>query len=60
MQSKCRGFEANETVQKWWTNYYRIEGLVALKSFVQNTMKDQLFPQIKQPVLMAYYYKNVL
>jgi len=58
MQSKYRGFEADETVKKWWTNYYRIEGLVALKSLVQHTMKDKLFPKIKQPVLMAYYYKN--
>lgn len=56
--SKYRGFEADENVKKWWINHYRIEGVVCLKSLVQNTMTDDIFKAIDQPVYMSYYYKN--
>lgn len=58
MWSNYRGFEADEEVKKWWINHYRIEGVVALKSLVQNTMTDAIFKSIKQPVYFAYYYKS--
>lgn len=56
--SNNRSFEANDTIKKWWINDYRIEGVVALKSLLEYTMTDEIFKAIKQPVCMAYYYKN--
>ncbi len=58
MGGKYRSFEANDTVRKWWINRYRIEGLVCLKSLIQQTMTETTFEQIKQPVLMVFHYKN--
>ena len=58
MGSKYRSFAADSTIQKWWIHRYRIEGLVSLKSLLQQTMTNTVFKQINQPVLMAYYYKN--
>lgn len=56
--SNYRSFEANDTIKKWWINYYRIEGVVALKSLLEYTMTDDIFKAITQPVYMAYHYKN--
>jgi len=56
--SNYRGFEANDTIKKWWINEYRIEGLVTLKSLLIHTMTDDIFKAITQPVYMSYYYKN--
>jgi pimeloyl-ACP methyl ester carboxylesterase len=56
--SNYRGFEANDTIKKWWINEYRIEGLITLKSLLIHTMTDDIFKAITQPVYMSYYYKN--
>ncbi len=53
-----RGFEANEEVQKYWTNHYRIEGVIMLKSLLKSTMKKETFEKITQPLYAGYYYKN--
>ena len=58
MGSDYRGFEATEEIQKYWTNLYRIEGVVTLKSMLDATMTDETFEQINQPTFIAYYYKN--
>ena len=56
--SKYRGFEASDTIKKWWINHYRIEGLITLKSLLNTTMTDDIFASITQPVYLSYYYKN--
>jgi esterase/lipase len=43
---------------QYWMSKYRLEGLVALKSFVTTTMTAETFQQIKCPVFLGYYYKN--
>jgi pimeloyl-ACP methyl ester carboxylesterase len=57
-QSDYRGFEANDSIKKFWINHYRLEGLISLKALVEATMTNETFEQIKQPVFMGYYYKN--
>lgn len=46
--------------KKYWYTNYRIESLVELQEFVESTMTKKVFAQVKQPVLMLYYYKNEL
>lgn len=42
----------------YWTKTYRIEGLIALKSLLNNTMTAENFAKIKQPIFVGYYYRN--
>lgn len=44
--------------EKYWYAKYRIEAIVQLKALIQATMNEEVFNKIKQPVFMAYYYKN--
>ncbi len=53
-----REYEATEEMKKYWTNRYRIEGLVALKSFINASMRESTFAAVNQPVFIGYYYKN--
>ena len=48
----------NDSVAQYWTTKYRVEGIIALKQLLNMTMKDEIFSKVKQPVFMAYYYKN--
>jgi len=57
---KQRTFEATEDVQKYWTTTYRLEGAVALKQLLQETMRPDIFQKITQPVFIGYYYKSEL
>ncbi|MBC7919718.1 MAG: alpha/beta hydrolase [Ferruginibacter sp.] len=49
---------ATAAVQRYWTQRYRLEGVVALQSLISNTMTPETFGRIRCPVLLAYYYKN--
>jgi esterase/lipase len=42
----------------YWQLDYRIEALVALQSLISNTMKPEVFSNVKCPVFLGYYYKN--
>ncbi|WP_275316346.1 alpha/beta hydrolase [Tenacibaculum bernardetii] len=44
--------------EKYWYAKYRIEAIVQLKLLIGATMKQNVFEKIKQPLFMAYYYKN--
>ena len=44
--------------QKYWYTNYRLESVVELQELLETSMKTELFAQVKQPVLMLYYYKN--
>jgi len=49
-----------EAYKKYWYTNYRIESLVELQEFVESSMTKSVFENVKQPVLMLYYYKNAL
>jgi len=44
--------------KKFWYTNYRLESLVELEELLESAMTPALFAQVKQPVLMLYYYKN--
>ena len=44
--------------EQYWTMTYRTEGIVALKYLLKNTMTDEVFAKVKQPVYASYYYKD--
>jgi len=48
----------NDSVAQYWTSKYRVEGIIALKQLMNMTMKTEIFSKVKQPVFLAYYYKN--
>ena len=56
--SMYRTWEADEYIQKYWTNKNRIEGLIALRELLDITMTDEVFAQIEVPVCLVVYYKN--
>jgi esterase/lipase len=56
--SAYRTWEADEDVQKYWTNKNRIEGLVVLRELLDNTMTEDIFQKINVPVCIVVYYKN--
>lgn len=41
-----------------WYNEYHIKGLESLAMLVDGSMKPELFAKVKQPVFLAYYYKD--
>ena len=48
----------NDSIGQYWTSKYRVEGIIALKQLLNMTMSEEIFAKVKQPVFMAYYYKN--
>ncbi|RZK49790.1 MAG: alpha/beta hydrolase [Pedobacter sp.] len=48
----------SELYKKFWYTNYRLESLVELEELVESSMNSHLFAQVKQPVLLLYYYKN--
>lgn len=48
----------SEEEQKYWYKQYRWEGTVYLQQLLDETMRPSTFKSIKQPLFMAYYYKN--
>jgi esterase/lipase len=55
---KYHSFEGDDYMQQYWTTRYRLEGLVALQSLVDFSMNPVTFSEVRQPVFLAYYYKN--
>ncbi|MGZ8557555.1 MAG: alpha/beta hydrolase [Chitinophagaceae bacterium] len=45
--------------KKYWYNKYRMESVTEMQELLETTMKASLFKNIKQPVLLLYYYKDV-
>lgn len=44
--------------KKYWTQKFRLEGAVALKNLVANSMIQENFAKVKIPVFLGYYYQN--
>ena len=53
-----REFAATEEQKHYWTNRYRLEGLINMKKLVDHTMIASTFGRIKQPVFLGYYYED--
>lgn len=50
--------EREDPVKRYWSDVYYLEGYISLAGLVENTMKEETFEKIEQPVFLAYYYKN--
>lgn len=44
--------------EQYWTCAYSSQGLVALKYMIHETMTDDVFAAIHQPVYVSYYYQD--
>ena len=52
-------FPRRDSLQgRYWLNRYRIEGLVTLQTFLDETMNRETFANVKCPVYLAYYHKT--
>lgn len=45
-------------VQKYWTTKKHINGLIALRSLIDQTMHQEVFREIYQPYQILYYYRD--
>ena len=45
-------------IDQYWSGKYRVEGLVALQSLLDQTMKDEFFENITAPHFIGFYYKS--
>ena len=43
---------------QYWTTKYRLEALTHLQVLVDETMTEETFSQITQPVFLGYFFKN--
>jgi pimeloyl-ACP methyl ester carboxylesterase len=43
---------------KYWNEDYHINGAIAVKHLIDQTMNEEVFKNIKQPLFLGYYYKN--
>lgn len=50
--------EREDPVKRYWSDVYYLEGYIALAGFVENTMRDQTFERVDDPVFLGYYYKD--
>ncbi|MFY0627488.1 MAG: alpha/beta hydrolase [Reichenbachiella sp.] len=55
---KGRAKDYGTRIEDYWTLDYRIEGLIALQSLIDQTMIESTFSMISSPYFMGYYYKN--
>jgi pimeloyl-ACP methyl ester carboxylesterase len=52
------GWKAPGHAQAYWYTRYRIEGIITLKAIIDETMTEENFKKINDPVFLAYYYKD--
>jgi esterase/lipase len=43
---------------QYWNAVYHLNGVLAVKSLINQTMKPEIFKKISQPLLLGYYYRN--
>ena len=53
-----RSFTMESEAMNYWTTRYRVEGLVALRVLLNQTMKKSTFERVTKPIFLGYYYKN--
>ncbi len=47
-----------EKIDQYWYQTYPVEGLIALQSLLDQTMKEAIYEQVNQPYFLGYYYKD--
>ena len=47
-----------EEDRKYWTTKYRVEALSQLQVLMDETMTEETFSAVQQPVFLGYYYKD--
>lgn len=50
--------DPTEADRKYWTTKYRVEALAQLQVLMDETMTEETFRRLKQPVFLGYYYKD--
>ena len=50
--------DPSEADKKYWTTKYRVEALTHLQVLVDQTMTEETFASVEQPVFLGYYYKD--
>lgn len=48
----------DSTVCQYWNCRYRVEAVVFLQQLVDETMTNQTFKNVNEPVFLGYYYKD--
>jgi len=56
--SEYRHVPIPESCAPYWTMDYRLEGIIALKALIEETMYSDIFKKIDQPLFVGYYYKD--
>ena len=56
--SDYRQWKAPEAAKPYWNERYRIEGLIALRSLLDQTMTEAIWKQNIVPTFIGYYYKD--
>ncbi|UII34035.1 alpha/beta hydrolase [Fulvivirga ulvae] len=56
--SNYNRWEIDPEREKYWTNGYRLEALTHLEELIEETMNEETFASVTQPVFLGYYYKN--
>lgn len=56
--SDYRSFKLSPEAQPFWTTTYRIEGLIALRTLLDETMTEETWSAFDDPYLIAYYYES--
>ena len=50
--------DPTEEDRNYWTTKYRVEALTQLQVLVDETMTEETFESVQQPVFLGYYYKD--
>ena len=58
MGGNYREWNASDDINKYWTTKNHIKGHIALRHLLNQTMTDETFKAIEQPVYISYYYKD--
>ncbi len=56
--SDYRQWKAPEAAKPYWNERYRIEGLIALRSLLDQTMTEAIWKQNAVPTFIGYFYKD--
>lgn len=56
--SEFYGWKAPGAAQQYWYTNYRIEGIITLKSMIDETMTEDNFSKINDPIYLSFYYKD--
>lgn len=50
--------DTDPKVLQYWYSQYRLEAVPQLQEFIETSNTKQTYEQVRQPVLMLYYYKD--